>query len=214
MEQLEGNRYVGIHIALGMKNDEKRPAIFEVIDGGPADRAGVQENDLLEKIDGVDTSGMTAQQAVDRLRGQEGTERDDHRTPTQSDDFADIHDHARSAPRGRPCSGSRKRPAGDWDCVLDASAPIAYLRINQIAASTPNDIRKLARQIESRGHCGIILDLRGVGGTSVHPGVLFADTLLAGGIIGRVRTADREATYQFELRRFAAQLKPSKFAFA
>jgi carboxyl-terminal processing protease len=92
--------------------------------------------------------------------------------------------------------GYRKRPGGDWDCLLDAAAPIAYLRIEQIAASTPHDLRKLARQLESQGHCGIILDLRGVGGTSVHPAVLLADTLLPGGVIGRVRTAEREVTYR------------------
>ena len=99
--------------------------------------------------------------------------------------------HARST-----VVGYRKRPGGDWDCMLDATAPIAYLRIEQIAASTPHDLRKLARQLESHGHCGIILDLRGVGGTSVHPAVLLADTLLPTGVIGRVRTADREVTYQ------------------
>ena len=58
-EQIEGNRYVGIHIALGMNDQEKRPRIAEVIEGGPADRAGVKKDDLLETIDGVDTKGMT-----------------------------------------------------------------------------------------------------------------------------------------------------------
>ena len=73
-EQSEGNRYVGIHIALGIDETEKRPVISEVIEGGPADRAGVKQNDLIEQIEGVDTKGMELREAVDRLRGDEGTD--------------------------------------------------------------------------------------------------------------------------------------------
>ena len=65
MEQFEGNRYVGIHIALGMNDDqEKRPSIFDVIDGGPADRAGVKKGDLVEVIDRVDTKAMALRAAI------------------------------------------------------------------------------------------------------------------------------------------------------
>ena len=40
-EQTEGNRYVGIHVALSLDDQEKRPKMNAVIEGGPADRAGV-----------------------------------------------------------------------------------------------------------------------------------------------------------------------------
>jgi len=93
-------------------------------------------------------------------------------------------------------SGVRKRPDGSWDVRLDASAPIAYLRISEIAASTPHELRKLAQQLESQSNWGLVLDLRGLGGTSLHEAVLLADGLLAGGVIGRVQTAQREVTYQ------------------
>ena len=72
-EQFAGNRYVGIHIALGKNHQEKRPAIFETIEGGPADRAGVKKDDVIEQIDGVDTKDMAVTAAVDLLRGPEGT---------------------------------------------------------------------------------------------------------------------------------------------
>ena len=53
-----------------------------------------------------------------------------------------------------------------------------------------------ARTIAEQSRLGIILDLRNLGGTSAHPAALLADTLLPGGMIGRVRTADREVTHQ------------------
>ena len=59
-EQIEGNRYVGIHIALAMDNKEKLPGSVEVFEGGPADRAGAKKDDRLEEIDGVATKGHDA----------------------------------------------------------------------------------------------------------------------------------------------------------
>lgn len=195
MEQFEGNRYVGIHIALGTNDQEKRPTIFDVIDGGPADRAGVKKGDVLDAIDGVDTKGMALREAVDRLRGQEGSS-----VTIKVRQPAAAKSRTYTIRRGQHAlltvEGVHKRATGDWDCLLDPSAPIAYLRITKIAASTPNDLRKLARTVAGQGRVGIILDLRNVGGTSVHPATLLADTLLPGGVIGRVRTADREVTHQ------------------
>ena len=195
MEQTEGNRYVGLHIALALDDEEKRPKINEVIEGGPADRAGVKANDLIDLIDGVDTKGMALREAVDRLRGPEGTEvtikvRQPNKTNSRSYTIA-RGQHARST-----VQGVRERAAGIWDCRIDASAPIAYLRINEITASTPHDLRKLAAQVEKQGNQAIILDLRSVGGTSIHPAVMLADTLLAGGVIGRMQTAERDVTFQ------------------
>ena len=115
---------------------------------------------------------------------------------TERNDRKNLHNPDVVSTRGSTVLGLRKGPGGDWDCLLDATAPIAYLRIEQIAASTPHDLRKLARQFEGHGHCGIILDLRSVEGASVHPAVLLADTLLPAGVIGRVRTAQRVVTYQ------------------
>ncbi len=195
MEQTEGNRYVGIHIALGMDDKEKRPLIREVIEGGPADRAGVKDNDLIELIDGVDTKDMELREAVDRLRGREGTDVTIkvHQPKTKSSRTYTVTrgQHARST-----LQGVRKRPNGEWDCRLDATAAIAYLRISEITASTVHDLRKMAAQVERQGNQAIVLDLRSVGGTAVHPAVMLANTLLAGGMIGRMQTAEREVTFQ------------------
>ena len=196
-EQLAGNRYVGLHINLGMNEKEKRPAVFRVIDNGPADRAGVKKDDLLEMIDGLDTKDMTVQEVVDHLRGQEGTSVTIKvRQPKAA--ISRTYTIKRGQHPRSTVLGVRKGPGGEWDCTLDRSIPVCYLRIEQIAASTPHDLRKLARQIDSQGHCGVILDLRRVAETSVHPAALLADTLLSSGVIGRVRTAERDVTYRAE----------------
>jgi carboxyl-terminal processing protease len=194
-EQFKGNRYVGIHIALGFDDQEKRPKIHEVVEGGPADRAGCKPGDLIDFINGVDTEGMTVVDAVNRLRGDEGTDVTIMvRQPKQT------KSRTMTITRGQlphpTVQGVRRQAAGDWDVVLDPSTPIAYLRISKISASTPRELRKLARHLENQGNWGLVLDLRGLSGTSLHEAVLLADSLLGGGAIGRVQTAQREVTYQ------------------
>src|SRR5262249_1740041 len=73
-ESFAGNRYVGIHVALGWLEDEKLPKFHDIFKGGPADRAGIKKDDLLEEVDGVGTKGTTLRDVVDRLRGDEGTD--------------------------------------------------------------------------------------------------------------------------------------------
>jgi carboxyl-terminal processing protease len=194
-EQNEGNRYVGIHIALGMDDGEKRPKMAEVIEGGPADRAGVKRDDLIEQIDGVDTQGMVLRDAVDRLRGEEGTS---VTIKVRQPKVANARtytitrgQHARATIRGR-----RKRPAGGWDFRLSDSEPIGYLQISEMMGSTPHELRKIARQLDGEGIKALVLDLRRLRTNSVHTAVLLADSLLEHGTIGRVRTSQGETTYQ------------------
>ena len=57
---------------------------------GPADKAGIAQDDLITAIDGVSTKGMSIQQASAKLRGKEGTtvsltiERDGKALPPRS----------------------------------------------------------------------------------------------------------------------------------
>ncbi|MGP0067092.1 MAG: S41 family peptidase [Isosphaeraceae bacterium] len=195
-EQLEGNRYVGIHIALGMDEKEKLSRISEVFPGGPADRAGVKKDDLIEEIDGVATKDMVLRDAIERLRGEEGTD-----VTIKVRQPVAAKSRTMTITRGQlphpTIQGIRKRPDGDWDLRFDGLAePIGFLKIS-IEASTPHELRKMAQQLESQGARALILDLRGAGRTNpVHPAVLLADCLLDHGPIGRVRTARGETTYQ------------------
>lgn len=61
----------GIGIQIGVK-DEKLTVIAPIEDT-PAEKAGLQANDLILQIDGHSTKGMTVKEAADRIRGQEGT---------------------------------------------------------------------------------------------------------------------------------------------
>jgi len=194
-EQVEGNRYVGLHIALGMDDQEKRPSMHEIFEGGPADRAGVKKDGVLEQIDGVDTKGMLINEAVDRLRGAEGTSVTIKVRQPKAPDSRTYTITRRQHPHPT-VQGVRKRSSGGWDVRLEGPDPIGYLRIIEMAASTPHELRKMAPQLEREGDRALVLDLRGLRSDAVHTAILLADSLLESGPIGRVKTARGVTTYQ------------------
>jgi carboxyl-terminal processing protease len=196
-QQLAGNLYVGIHIALSYDDKLKRATIGEVFEGGPAYRAGLRKGDIFEEIDGVSTEGMTLRDVVDRLRGEEGTDVviQFHKADSKEPQTVKVT-------RGRlpqaTVTGVRQRPGGGWDVLLEGEGPVGYLSFKQISGSTPQELRVLARQLEDEGARALVLDLRKTGSAQLHPTVLLADSLLDSGTIGRVRMVDRVMTYEAE----------------
>ncbi len=203
-EQLAANRYVGILVSLSRDEKEQRPLFHEVWQGGPAERAGVKKGDVLLEVEGVDTKGLDLREVVELTRGDEGTP---VTIKVRGPKEAEVR--TLTIVRGRipadrlmqaTVEGLGKQPGVGWKVRLDGPDPIGYLKLNGFGASTPHELRKLARQAESEGARALVIDLRGpgAGGTSmaVHGAVLVADSLLESGTIGRVRTVRGETTYQ------------------
>jgi carboxyl-terminal processing protease len=193
-EQLHGNRYVGIHIQLGYDAKTKQSVIQAIVPGGPADRAGAKEGDRIEAVNGADTKDLKIAQVVDRLRGPEGTEVVVKVRQPNARESRTLR-MIRGVLFLPTVSGARKRSSGEWDYHIGGTDPIAYLRVREVSASTPHELRKVARELESQGFEALVLDLRGLSSPALHATVLLADTLLSHGKIGQVRLADRVMTY-------------------
>ncbi|MBI4714291.1 S41 family peptidase [Candidatus Uhrbacteria bacterium] len=71
ISNLEGS-FSGIGAEIGIR-DEKL-VIVAPIDDAPAARAGLQPGDWIVMIDGVETLGMSVDEAVSKIRGDEGTQ--------------------------------------------------------------------------------------------------------------------------------------------
>jgi carboxyl-terminal processing protease len=76
--------FVGIGARIDIKEDYQggpaakplnasRPYIVEPIDGGPAQKAGLQKDDVILEIDGKSTADMSDEAVVSRIRGERGT---------------------------------------------------------------------------------------------------------------------------------------------
>jgi len=64
--------FVGIGAQIGIK--ENKLTVIAPLENSPASQAGIQTGDWIVSIDGTDTSGMSVEEAVSKIRGEEGTE--------------------------------------------------------------------------------------------------------------------------------------------
>lgn len=69
----EENAYVGIGVTIVQQEDDSGFLIAIVTDGGPAQEAGIEVNDLLIGVEDQDVRGMTANEVGALVKGKEGT---------------------------------------------------------------------------------------------------------------------------------------------
>jgi carboxyl-terminal processing protease len=78
---------------------------------------------------------------------------------------------------------------------MDSAPGVAYLHFVNIGPSTVHELRRIEAALRDKSIRGLILDLRGGGGT-LHDVVMVADTLMDGGVIGHVQSLDSTETYE------------------
>ncbi len=161
-------RIVGIGINLTQSKDLQRLIINRVIEGGPAEQSGVKSNDEIAAIDGFNATGMTPDQAADRIRGKAGT-------PVQLT--------LRNSKEIKTVNIVRQQiqiKAATWR--LDKSTNIGYITLhtfisNDAAAEFKEALRNLAKAD------GLIIDLRDNPGGLLSNALDIANMLLEGGAI-------------------------------
>ncbi|GEM_PF-3529044 len=144
--------------------------IVGVIEGSPAERAGLLENDQIVQIDGEDTLNMSIDDAVDRLRGKVGAPA---RLMIRRKGEPDREIVVVRAIIHLKSVQSR---------VLDTG--VGYARIKGFQRGTAKELaRTLAKLHRSGGRRGLILDLRNNPGGLLDEAVKVCDLLLDGGTI-------------------------------
>ncbi|MBO4939341.1 MAG: PDZ domain-containing protein [Oscillospiraceae bacterium] len=67
------NSYVGIGISIQMMEDGSGLLVVKVNEGGPAEEAGMLAGDVIVRIEGQSTEGMSTSDARELVRGEEGS---------------------------------------------------------------------------------------------------------------------------------------------
>jgi carboxyl-terminal processing protease len=164
----------GVGIVLGMK--DKVLTVIAPIEGTPADKAGVKSGDQIIKIDGQDTKDMSLDDAVNKIRGTEGTQV----VLTLSRAGEDVPEMTliRTTIPIKSVGGK----------MLDNS--IGYIRLAIFSENTGAEMAKKVQDLEGQGMKALILDLRNNPGGLVDESVKVAGQLVPKGTVVSVVAKD------------------------
>jgi len=183
MRERQQGRYYGLGITIQVVDgDITAVSLFE---GSPAYKKGVRRGDVIARIDGDDTKGWTTDQAARRLRGPKGTTVHVSLRRRGYDQLIEL-----DVPRDE-ISIPTILPAAMIDAVT------GYIRIQDFAEQTGNDLAASLKALQGRGMKRLLLDLRGNPGGPLDQAIRVSNEFLQQGQMivytrGRVPNADQD----------------------
>lgn len=182
LQESTSGEFGGLGIEVGTEDGFIK--VVSPIDDTPASKAGIQPGDLIVKIDGQPTKGLSMMEAVDKMRGKAGS-------PI-------VLTLVREG--GQPFDVELKRAVIKVKSVksqlLDKN--YGYIRITQFQVNTGEEVGKaLAKLRKDNGDkklAGLVLDLRNNPGGVLQAAVEVADHFLTKGLIvytkGRIANSE------------------------
>jgi carboxyl-terminal processing protease len=177
---LDGGNFGGTGIVIQADRVTHYIAVSDVVPGGPADKAGVQQDDLIVGIDGQSTKNWTIQRASAHLRGKQGSkvsitlERDGKRLAPITLTRAEIHQlsvYARMLPGN-----------------------IGYVDLTVFGKDTADELSTALDRLQKRGARAIIMDLRNNGGGYLNAAVGVSSKFITSGPIVSVESRGSDIT--------------------
>lgn len=172
-DQLTG-KLSGIGAEIGIKNNIL--TVISPITDAPASKAGLRAGDLIAKINNEDTTNMSVETAVTKIRGDAGTKVTLKIVRTGTPDPFDV-----TITRADITVPSVKSSLKNGD--------IAYINVTQFGPDTAKLVDEAAVQLKAQGARKVVLDLRNDPGGYLDAGVSIASQFLpAGKVVVSERT--------------------------
>ena len=175
-EVIESNEgiYYGIGAYVSLDTDLNLSVISGIISGTPAEEAGLQEGDIIYKVDGTDTTGMSVSEVVSMIRGEEHTTVD--LSLIRDGEVVEITVERRKV----------ESPTVEYE-MLDGN--IGYIQITEFDDVTTDQFTEAMAVLKGQNMKGLILDLRSNGGGNLDTCIDISQQLLPKGLI--VYTEDK-----------------------
>lgn len=161
-ETLSGS-YVGVGIQIELRDE--RVVVVAPLDGSPAKEAGVQAGDVLVRVDGQSIAGLSIEEVVARVRGEEGT----------TVDLAFERPGQQALVEVRLRRTKLELKAVDWVLLPNG---VADIRISQFVRGTSDQLTQAIDAAEAAGATAIVLDLRNNPGGLVDEAIRVASAFL------------------------------------
>ena len=163
----------GIGAYISLSKEMNSAMIAGVIEGTPAEAAGLREGDIIYKVDGQETSGLSLSEVVALVKGKENTTV--HLTIYREgeQDFLEM-----DAVRGQLIETETVQSG-----ILEDTDSIGYLRIREFDTVTVDQFNEAMAELNASGMKGLILDLRSNPGGDLSAVVEIARRILPEGLI-------------------------------
>ena len=178
MEQMEGV-YYGIGAYVSQDVETGQSVISGVIKNTPAEAAGLMDGDIIYKVDGVEMAGLTVEEVVSHIKGEEGTKVTITLIRSGSEIEVEITRAMVSA------------PTVDSEMLEDG---IGYLQITEFDDVTVGQFKENMASLREQGMKGLIVDLRGNPGGSVTSVCAIAEQFLPEGLVFYMEDKNGERT--------------------
>lgn len=156
----------GIGAEIGIKNSYV--TVIAPVDGTPAQKAGLQPGDIIVKINKEDTTGMSVDTAVSKIRGKKDTQVTLTLVRGTTNPAFDVV----------ITRADIVVPSVKWSIK---EGNIGYIQLTRFGPDTAQLTDKAATDLKSQGATKIILDLRNNGGGYLDAGVAVASEFLPEG---------------------------------
>ena len=168
------NDYDGVSYGIGCYitiNDDGIAEIYGVMEDTPAERAGVQNGDLILKVDGESVIGLSLDEVVAKVKGLE------HTTVniifSRDDELIELElERAKQIEKDTVTCGQ-----------LLANEELGYIRIKEFDTVTPNQYDEAIEELKKENIKGLVLDIRNNPGGSLDSVVEIARKILPKGLV-------------------------------
>lgn len=166
--------YYGIGAYVSIDAETTLPVITGTISGTPAEEAGLQSDDIIYKVDGKETTGLTTTEVVTLIKGEEHTTV--MLTLIRDGETIDVEVERRKV----------ESPTVQYHMEGD---DIGYIQITEFSDVTTDQFTEAMAVLRGQGMNGLIIDLRSNGGGNLSTCCDIARQILPKGLI--VYTKDK-----------------------
>jgi carboxyl-terminal processing protease len=167
-DSLQGN-LTGIGVIVDQRSGV--PVVVSVIDGSPAQGAGLKPGDMILAVDGQPVDRLTVEQVVNAIRGPAGTKVTltiRHAGATATSDIDIVRQQI-------------KIPIASWSMV--PGTRIADVRVVQFSTGADDAARTAIKAARDAGATKIVMDMRGNPGGFVNEAVSLASEFVGSGTV-------------------------------